>query len=75
MVSPELLTPDFEHHETTCVLRFQEKGGRSRQSLVRQDVEHAVRAYLEAAGIEAEDRDRPLFRLTVRWMKQLPGNV
>ncbi len=41
------------------------EGGRSRQILVQQNVEQAVRPYLEAAGTKAENEDRLLFRWTV----------
>ena len=57
---------DFQHDGTQYVLRFQEKGGKSREIPVRHDLEGYIRAYLDAAGIAAEAKDRPLFRSTLR---------
>ena len=51
---------------TQYVLRFQEKGGKSREIPVRHELEGDILAYLEAAGIGGEAKDRPLFRSTVR---------
>ena len=44
------------------MLRFQEKGGKSRKIPVRHDLEGFIRAYLDAAGIAGEAKDAPLFR-------------
>jgi integrase/recombinase XerD len=65
---------DFQSEGTQYVLRFQEKGGKSREIPVRHDLEGNIRAYLDAAGIAAEAKDRPLFRSTVRRTKQLTAN-
>ena len=65
---------DFQHDGAQYVLRFQEKGGKSREIPVRHDLEGYIRAYLDAAGIAAEAKDRPLFRSTLRRTKQLTGN-
>ena len=43
---------------TQYVLRFQEKGGKSREIPVRHDLEGFIRAYVEAAGIAAKQRSR-----------------
>jgi site-specific recombinase XerD len=53
---------DFQDDGTQYVLRFQEKGGKSREIPVRHDLEGYIRAYVEAAGIEGEARESPLFR-------------
>ena len=53
---------DFQHDGTQFALRFQEKGGKSREIPVRHDLEGYIRAYLDAAGIAGEAKDRPLFR-------------
>jgi integrase/recombinase XerD len=53
---------DFQQDGTQYVLRFQEKGGKSREVPVRHDLEGYVLAYLDAAGIASESKDRPLFR-------------
>ncbi len=53
---------DFQHDGTQYVLRFQEKGGKSREIPVRHDLEGFILAYVEAAGIAGEAKDSPLFR-------------
>ena len=53
---------DFQHDGTQYALRFHEKGGKSREIPVRHDLEGYIRAYLDAAGITGEGKDRPLFR-------------
>ena len=65
---------DFQHDGEQYVLRFQEKGGKSREIPVRHDLEGHIRAYLDAAGIGAEANDRPLFRSTEGKTKRLTGN-
>jgi integrase/recombinase XerD len=57
------------------VLRFQEKGGKSREIPVRHDLEGNIWAYLDAAGIAGDAKERPLFRSTLRRTKQLTGNA
>ena len=56
-------------------LRFQEKGGKSREIPVRLELQRDILAYLAAAGIADDAKDRPLFRSTVRKTKQLTGNA
>jgi integrase/recombinase XerD len=53
---------DFQDDGTQYVLRFQEKGGRSREIPVRHDLEGIILAYVETAGIAGEAKDSPLFR-------------
>ena len=65
---------DFQHDGAQYVLRFSEKGGKSREIPVRHDLEGHIRAYLDAAGIGAENKDRPLFRSTQGKTKRLTGN-
>ncbi len=55
---------DFQHDETCYVLRFQDKGGRSRQFLVPYDLQRDIPANLDAAGIKPENGGRPLFHST-----------
>jgi site-specific recombinase XerD len=55
------------------VLRFQEKGGKSREIPVRHDLEGFILAYVEVAGIAAEAKDRPLFRAGNGRSKKLTG--
>ncbi len=42
---------------------------------MRLELQRDILAYLEAAGIGADAKDRPLFRSTVRKTKQLTGNA
>lgn len=65
---------DFQHDGSQYVLRFQEKGGKSREIPVRHDLEGYIRAYLDAAGIVGENKDRPLFRSTLGTTKRLTAN-
>lgn len=44
------------------VLRFQEKGGKSREIPVRHDLQEMLLAYLNAAGLRDGPADGPLFR-------------
>ena len=53
---------DFQDDGTQYVLRFQEKGGKSREIPVRYDLEGFILAYVEAAGIAGEAKESPLFR-------------
>jgi site-specific recombinase XerD len=66
---------DFQHDGMQFVLRFQEKGGKSREIPVRHDLEGYIRAYLDAAGIAGEGKDQPLFRSVRRGTGQLTGNA
>ena len=65
---------DFQNEGSQYVLRFQEKGGKSREIPVRHDLEGDIRRYLEASGIAAENKDLPLFRSTIRKTKLLTAN-
>jgi integrase/recombinase XerD len=62
---------DFQHDGSQYVLRFQEKGGKSRGIPVRHDLEGFILAYIEAAGIAGEPKDRPLFRVSNGRTKKL----
>jgi integrase len=62
---------DFQHDGSQYVLRFQEKGGKSREIPVRHDLEGFILAYVEAAGIAGEPKDRPLFRASNGRTKKL----
>ena len=62
---------DFQHDGEQYVLRFQEKGGKSREIPVRLELQRDILAYLQAAGIAAEGDDRPLFRSAVGRTKKL----
>jgi integrase/recombinase XerD len=62
---------DFQHDGSQYVLRFQEKGGKSREIPVRHDLEGIILAYVEAAGSAGEAKDRPLFRASNGRTKKL----
>ncbi len=53
---------DLQHDGQQYTLRFQEKGGKSREIPVRHDLEGFILAYVEVAGIAGEAKDSPLFR-------------
>src|SRR3954451_23718195 len=58
----KLRLQDFQHDGQQYTLRFQEKGGKSREIPVRHDLEGYILAYVAAAGLEAGAKDAPLFR-------------
>lgn len=67
---------DCQHDGSQYVLRFQEKGGKSREIPVRHDLEGMIRAYIEAAGLGGEGKDSPLFRTAINGsVKTLTGNA
>jgi site-specific recombinase XerD len=66
---------DFQFDGEQYVLRFHEKGGKSREIPVRLELQRDILAYLEAAGIGGQSKERPLFRSTVRRTKRLTGNA
>jgi integrase/recombinase XerD len=53
---------DFQREGSQYVLRFHEKGGKSREIPVRHDLEAMILAYIEAAAISGQPKDSPLFR-------------
>ena len=65
---------DFQFDGVQFSLRFQEKGNKSREIPVRHDLEGFIRAYLTAAGIATEPKDRPLFRAGNRRSGLLSGD-
>ena len=62
---------DFQHDGTQYVVRFLEKGGKSRGIPLRHYLEGHIRTSLDSAGITAENKDRPLFRSTLGKTKRL----
>jgi integrase/recombinase XerD len=62
---------DFQDEGQQYVLRFQEKGGKSREIPVRHALEGFILAYVEAAGIGGEAKDAPLFRMSNGRTKKL----
>jgi len=61
----KLRLQDFQFDGSQFVLRFQEKGGKSREIPVRHDLEGFIRVYIEAAGIAGDAKDSPLFRAAI----------
>lgn len=55
-------------------LRFLEKGGKSREIAVRNDLEHCLDTYLEMSGIVSESAKTPLFRAACRKEKELKSS-
>ena len=67
---------DFQHDGTQYVLRFQEKGGKSREIPVRHDLEGDILAYLDAAGIAGGSQGPAAVPLDACGKtKQLTGNA
>ncbi len=54
---------DGGHHQ--WMLRFIEKGGKSREIPVRHDLQQMIAAYIEAAGLQQAPKDSPLFRAAI----------
>lgn len=65
---------DFQHDGSQWSLRFDEKGGKSRDIPVRHDLQQWLLAYLEATGLTEQPKDRPLFRSAPGKTKQLGVN-
>jgi integrase/recombinase XerD len=67
----KLRLQDFQHDGSQYVLRFSEKGGKSREIPVRYDLERFIVAYLDAAGIRDEPKESPLLRTAIRKSRAL----
>jgi len=64
----------FVDDGTQYTLRFEEKGGKSREIPVRHDLEGIILEYVKAAGLEDAPGDSPLFRTAIRRTGQLKEN-
>jgi integrase/recombinase XerD len=62
----KLRLQDLQHDGSQYVLRFQEKGGKSREIPVRHDLEQFLLSYIERAGLREAPRESPLLRSAVR---------
>ena len=62
---------DVQHDGSQFVLRFHEKGGKSREIPVRHDLERFLLEYQEAAGLKDQPKDSPLFRTAIGRTKGL----
>ena len=65
---------DFYDLGDQMCLRFHEKGGKVREIPVRHDLLHFIKAYLDAAGLNADESQSPFFRTAVRRSKRLTMN-
>jgi site-specific recombinase XerD len=61
----------LSHDGTQYMLRFAEKGGKTRQIPVRHDLQAMLLAYLERAGMTAAPAEEPLFRTCKHWKDEL----
>ena len=52
----------YDSGDHQWMLRFEEKGGKSREIPVRHDLQEMIAAYIEAAGLQQAPKDEPLFR-------------
>ncbi len=62
---------DFYDAGDQHCLRFNEKGGKSREIPVRHDLRGFLLDYLRTSGLDHSDKSRPLFRTTTRRTKRL----
>ena len=61
----------FTHDGSQWTLRFEEKGGKSREIPVRHDLQRYLLEYLVAAGLVDAGKDTPLFRSAIGKTKRL----
>ncbi len=66
---------DLRNDGKQYVLRFQEKGGKSREIPVRHDLEGFILAYVDAAGIAGDAKDTPLFQASNGRTRTLTGKA
>jgi site-specific recombinase XerD len=64
----------FEHDGSQWTLRFEEKGGKSREIPVRHDLQGLILAYRAAVGLDGEPRESPLFRTAAGRSRALTMN-
>jgi integrase/recombinase XerD len=63
----------FTHDGSQWALRFDEKGGKSREIPVRHDLQGFILDYMAAAGLTPADRDAPLFQSAAGRSGRLTG--
>lgn len=56
-------------------LRFHEKGGKSREIPVRQDLQQMIQEYMRSAKLTSAEKATPLFQTTLRRTRLLTGNA
>ena len=57
------------------MLRFAEKGGKSREIPARHDLQQMIAAYLDAADLQLAPKDAPLFRAAIARTGQLAATA
>ena len=62
---------DFYFIGEQWLLRFHEKGGKSREIPVRHDLQGYLSEYLDAAALSDAPKNSPLFRTAIRKEKRL----
>jgi site-specific recombinase XerD len=62
---------DVQHDGSQYLLRFSEKGGKSREIPVRHDLERFIQEYIDAAAIREEPKESPLLRSAAGKEKRL----
>lgn len=66
---------DFYDAGGQWMLRFTEKGGKSREIPVRHDLQQMIVAYIEAAGLQQAPKDAPLVRAAIGKTGQLAATA
>jgi integrase/recombinase XerD len=56
---------DFYDAGEQWMLRFEERGGKSREIPVRHDLQQMIASYIEAAGLQEAPKGAPLFRAAI----------
>ena len=57
------------------MLHFEEKGGKSREIPVRNDLQKVISAYIDAAGLSDAHKDTPLFQSALKKKRRLSGKA
>src|SRR4051794_11093914 len=71
----KLKLKNLQHDGSQWCLRFEEKGGKSREIPVRHDLERFLLEYLDSAGIKGEQKEAPLFRTAISRTKRLTAKA
>lgn len=66
---------DFYQTGGQWMLHFNEKGGKSREIPVRNDLKDIIAAYTDAAGLTTASKDTPLFQSALKKQRRLSGRA
>jgi site-specific recombinase XerD len=66
---------DFYQTGQQWMLHFNEKGGKSRELPVRNDLKDIISAYIDAAGLGKALKDTPLFQSALKKQRRLSGRA